>query len=100
MNSKQRRKKYRELAREHGFYYVIFRVSGEAIAVAQQIVNRSITFYNVQGHALLLTWGEGSFNPLGLYSCNRISEAEATTLAEFGIPLYRNSSGIIRIAGC
>ena len=97
MNAKQRRKKYRELARENGLNYMIFRIAGEATAVVQHIVGMDITFSNGD-YPLLFAWkGESCEN--GRLSCDRISEAEATTLVEFGIPLYRNPRGIIRISG-
>ena len=96
MNAKQRRKIYRDRLRRDGSYYVIFRVDDEAVAVVRHAVGMNLTFVDPNNYPLLFAWGE---DPVyrKRYSCNRVSEPEATTLVEFGLPLYCNSRGIISL---
>ncbi len=99
MNAKQRRKIYRERIRRDGVYYVIFRVDGEAIAVVRHANGMNVTFVDSQKKSIIVRLGIGKTHiyTRGRYSGELVSEPEATTLAEFGIPLYCNPRGIINL---
>jgi len=100
MNAKQRRKIYRERVRRDGSYYVVFRVDDEAVAVARHATGMNLTFVNSNKNPLLFAWGPDPVTQhtewtRQRYSGKIISEPEATTLVEFGVPLYCNSQGYI-----
>jgi len=98
MNAKQRRKIYRERIRRDGVYYVIFRVDGEAIAVVRHANGMNVTFVDSHNNPLLFAWELGKSTwTRGRYSGELVGEPEATTLTEFGLPLYSSSRGVIKL---
>jgi len=94
MNAKQRRIKYRELARKNGFYYVVFRFNDEAVATARHVVSMSLEVHN-KDQLIMMTYQVSGKN--GRFSYDTISEAEATTLVEFGVPLHCGSNGVVNL---